>query len=286
MHVELDAVCHTYQPGTALSVDALKEASLSIDQTDFAAIVGPTGSGKSTLVQHLNGLLAPTAGRVLVDGVPPSRQAARELRSHVGLVFQFPENQFFEATVSEDVAFGPRNQSCGAVEASKRVTEALDMVGLDPDLFGSRNPFELSGGEKRRVAIAGVLAMRPRIIVLDEPTAGLDPLGRRDLMAHLRDLHYREGIGVVIVSHALDEIAELVERLIVMREGRIVFDGRPSVAFEREELLARAGLDPPQGVATLAALRRRGLDVAPGAVTIDDVAQAVADAVVGRSDET
>ncbi len=285
MHIELDAVCHTYQPGTALSVDALKEASLSIDQTDFAAIVGPTGSGKSTLVQHLNGLLAPTAGRVLVDGVPPKRQAARELRSHVGLVFQFPENQFFEATVREDVAFGPRNLSCGAVEAGKRVTEALDMVGLDPDLFGPRNPFELSGGEKRRVAIAGVLAMRPRIIVLDEPTAGLDPVGRRELMAHLRDLHYREGIGVVIVSHALDEIAELVERLIVMREGRIVFDGRPSVAFEREELLARAGLDPPQGVATLAALRRRGLDVAPGAVTIDDVARAVADAVE-KSDET
>lgn len=279
MQIELEDVTFTYQPGTALAVEAIRGVDLALDQTDFAGIVGPTGSGKSTLVQHLNGLLAPTSGRVLVDGNPLARRMARTLRADVGLVFQFPENQFFEATVSEDVAFGPRNLGCSAAETAQRVEQALGMVGLDAGAFGSRNPFELSGGEKRRVAIAGVLAMHPRILVLDEPTAGLDPLGRRDIVRRLRDLHYRDGIGVVIVSHALDEIAELIERLIILREGKLVFDGRPSVAFGRAELLARAGLEPPQGVAIVEALRERGCNVPAGAVRIDDVVEAVAGAL-------
>jgi len=281
MQLELEAVGFVYQPGTALAVEALRDVSVAVGQTDFAGIVGPTGSGKSTLVQHLNGLLIPTTGRVLIDGVPLVRAAARGLRTHVGLVFQFPENQFFEATVAEDVGFGPRNLGCSGVETRQRIAEALDMVGLDPGVFGGRNPFELSGGEKRRVAIAGVLAMRPRILVLDEPTAGLDPVGRRELMSNLRDLHYREGIGVVVVSHALDEIAELVERLIVLRAGAIVFDGRPSVAFGRGELLARAGLEPPQGVRIANALREKHCDIPLSTVRMDDLAEAIARATKG-----
>lgn len=281
MQIELEEVGFVYQPGTALAVEALRDVNLVIDQTDFAGIVGPTGSGKSTLVQHLNGLLAPTSGRVLVDGVQLGRTAARPLRAHVGLVFQFPENQFFEATVREDVAFGPRNVGCSTAETKERVADALKMVGLNPDAFGPRNPFELSGGEKRRVAIAGILAMRPRILVLDEPTAGLDPVGRRDLMRSLRDLHYRGGIGVVIVTHALDEIAELAERLVVLRGGTVVFDGRPSVAFGRSELLARSGLEPPQGIRVANALRERGCDIPVSATRIDEIADAIAAASRG-----
>lgn len=283
MQIELEEVRYTYQPGTALAVEALRGVSVSVDQTDFVGIVGPTGSGKSTLAQHMNGLLSPTSGRVLVDGEPIGRRApARQLRGWVGLVFQFPENQFFEATVAEDVAFGPRNLGLSAGDSEARVTEALDMVGLDSAAFSRRNPFNLSGGEKRRVAIAGVLAMRPKILVLDEPTAGLDPVGRQELMARLRELHYRRGIGVVIVSHALDEIAELVERLIVMRSGDVVFDGRPGVAFGRPELLARSGLELPQGAAILADLGARGCDVASGAVRLEDVAKAILSAVGPR----
>lgn len=282
MQLELEEVTFTYQPGTALAVEALRQIDVAIDQTDFAGIVGPTGSGKSTLAQHLNGLLAPTTGRVLVDGEPLQRFGARNLRTLVGLVFQFPENQFFEATVTEDVGFGPRNIGCRAREVRERVAWALEMVGLDPVSFGSRNPFQLSGGEKRRVAIAGVLATRPRIIVLDEPTAGLDPVGRQELMDSLRDLHYREGIGVVVISHALDEMAELVERLIVLREGRIVFDGRPRVAFGRGELLSRAGLEPPQGVSLLTALEERGCAVEAAGVKMDDVVSGIVAAMRAR----
>lgn len=279
MQVDLEDVSFTYQSGTALAVEALRDVTMGVGQTDFVGIAGPTGSGKSTLVQHLNGLLIPTSGQVLVDGILSARVPTRQLRASVGLVFQFPENQLFEATVADDVAFGPRNLGCPGAETISRVDEALRMVGLDAETYGRRNPFELSGGEQRRVAIAGVLAMRPRILVLDEPTAGLDSVGRRDLTQRLRDLHYGEGIGIVVVSHALDEIAELVERLIIMREGRIVFDGRPRASFGRTELLSRAGLQPPQGVALLAALRRRGVIVDCDRTDADSVAQAIAQAL-------
>lgn len=263
-----------------MAADALRDVSLALDQTDLAGIVGPTGSGKSTLIQHLNGLLAPTSGRVLVDDAPIGAEiSARRLHTAVGLVFQFPEHQLFEATVAEDVGFGPRNLGCDREEIRQRVDTALEMVGLDAEAFGARNPFELSGGEKRRVAIAGVLALRPRILVLDEPTAGLDPPGRRELMKNLRDLHYKQGIGIVIVSHAVDEIAEIVERLIVLKQGTVVFDGLPSVAFGRSELLAGAGLEPPQGAAIITALAERGCAVDSKALGIDEVAEAIAAAL-------
>jgi len=253
-------------------VRALQDVDFTVAQTDLIGIAGATGSGKSTLIQHLNGLLEPTSGRVLVDGSPMEKTPRRGFRGEVGLVFQFPENQLFEATVAEDVAFGPANLGVPPAEIEERVASALQTVGLDPAAFGHRNPFELSGGEKRRAAIAGVLAMRPKILVLDEPTAGLDPVGKRDLMQTLRRLHFREGMGIVVVSHALDEISEVIKRLVILREGRIVFDGRPSVAFAREELLARSGLDLSQAAAFARELRRCGVGLEESAFRFEQVA--------------
>ncbi len=285
MLLRLEEVTFTYLPGSPLACTALRDVDLAIDRGEFVGIVGPTGSGKSTLAQHLNGLLAPSSGRVLVDGREPGRGIPlREMRRRVGLLFQFPEAQLFEETVLHDVGFGPRSMALESNEVERRSRSALRSVGLDPEVFGPRNPFSLSGGEMRRVAIAGVLAMEPECLVLDEPTAGLDGCGRAELMGHLAELH-RAGLTVVMVSHDVDELAAAAERIVVMRSGSVVMDGPTREVFSDVDGLRAAGIEVPQIPALMDHLRQAGLDV-PGDVTrAADAARAVLAVLGGGSSE-
>lgn len=246
MQVTLENVTHTYQPGSPFQATAIKEVTLEIREGDFLALIGHTGSGKSTLAQHINGLLRPTEGRVLLDGkdIHEKGFSKKELRQKIGLVFQYPEHQLFEETVKKDVAFGPRNLGLPQEEIDVRVKEALETVGLGGEEFAEKSPFELSGGQMRRVALAGVLAMRPQMLVLDEPAAGLDPQSRDDMLEMISSLH-RQGTTVVMVSHAMDDVARFATRAVVMEQGRIVMDGTPEEIFRHGEELERMGLDVP-----------------------------------------
>ncbi len=231
--IRCDHVTYVYGRGTPLEVQALTDVSLVIGAGEFVGIIGATGSGKSTLVQHFNGLLRPTSGRVQVDDVDihARRVDRRRIRQQIGLLFQYPEYQLFEETVLDDVAFGPRTLGLPDAEARARARSALEQVGLPPDRFGPRSPFGLSGGEMRRAAISGVLAMDPRMLILDEPTAGLDPRGRHDLMEHLRRLHAHGGLTVALVTHSMDAVEQLGQRLLVLHQGRLVADGPTRAVF-------------------------------------------------------
>jgi energy-coupling factor transport system ATP-binding protein len=252
VRIELEDVHHVYSPGTAFEVPALRGVSLTVEPQEILAVVGGTGSGKSTLVQHLNLLLKPTRGRVLVDGADVTGMKPSELRRRVGLVFQFPEAQLFEGSVREDVAFAPRQLGLSAGAVEERVREALEE--LDVLELAGRNPFSLSGGERRRVAIAGVLAMDPEVLVLDEPTAGLDPVARREMLEIVR--RFRSGgRSVVLVSHDLDEVAEVADRVCVLERGRVAALGSAAEVFYANPELA------PATVRVVAGLRRRGLEV-------------------------
>jgi energy-coupling factor transport system ATP-binding protein len=239
--------------------------------------VGPTGSGKSTLVQHFNGLLRPTEGRVVVDGVEvrPGSPAVRDVRRKVGLLFQYPEHQLFEATVFDDVAFGPRNLGLDPEEVAERVRESLGWVGLDPDRFGPRSPFSLSGGEMRRVAIAGVLAMRPQVLVLDEPTAGLDPAGRREILGRIRELHRKARLTVVLISHSMDDVARLCQRVVVLHQGRVFLDAPVREAFAQADRLRSIGLDVPRATDVLLRLRAAGLPVRCDRLTVEEACEEI-----------
>ncbi len=261
MQVTLEHVTHTYQPGSPFQATAIRDVSLTIREGEFVALIGHTGCGKSTLVQHINGLLKPTEGRVLLDGQDIHEKGfdIRELRRKVGLVFQYPEHQLFEETVAKDVAFGPRNQGIPADEIQVRVREALAKVGLDPDAVSEKSPFELSGGQMRRVAMAGVLAMRPRILVLDEPAAGLDPQSREDMLQLILGLHH-QGSTIVMVSHSMDDVARFASRTVVMERGRIVMDDAPEAIFRQAQRLGEMGLDVPSVCRLGLRLREMGLD--------------------------
>lgn len=265
LSIALEHIEYLYMPKTPFERQALSDVSAIIDEGSFTAIAGHTGSGKSTLLQHLNGLLHPTRGRVLVDGVDlqpadkKMRQAVKEARHKVGMVFQYPEQQLFEETVEADVAFGPRNLGCTEQEISQRVQEALQLVHLDYDTYAKRSPFQLSGGQKRRVAIAGVLALRPKYLVLDEPTAGLDPRGREELIRTIRRLHEKQGMTIIFVSHNMDDIARLADHLLVLNQGRLVCDDVPKHAFAQEAMLREAGLRPPHVLKLMQDLCAAGL---------------------------
>ena len=246
MQVILENVTHTYQPGSPFQATAIRNVNLTIEQGEFLALIGHTGSGKSTLAQHIHGLLKPTSGRVLLDGkdIHDKDFDKKEVRRRVGLVFQYPEHQLFEESVEKDIAFGPKNLGLSADEIKIRVEEALEKVNLTQDGLKEKSPFELSGGQMRRVAIAGVLAMRPEILVLDEPAAGLDPKSREDMLQLIANLH-RNGTTVVMVSHAMDDVARFATRAVVMEKGTIAMTGTPEEIFQHGPQLEKMGLGVP-----------------------------------------
>lgn len=275
MSIRVNDLVHIYQAGTPLATEALRGVTLEIQEGEFFGLIGQTGSGKSTLIQHLNGLLKPTRGSVEVDGQNLWERGTnlKAIRQKVGLVFQYPEHQLFEETVFADVAFGPRNMGLPEEEVKERVEEALAMVGLDGEI-ADRSPFELSGGQKRRVAIAGVLAMRPKYLILDEPTAGLDPMGRQEILGEISALQ-QQGVTVVLVSHNMEEVARLVSRLAVMHDGRLIAQGTPAEVFSKGELLEEVGLALPQIAQLMHRLRERGLDIPVDIYTVEEAREAI-----------
>lgn len=285
MSIVIEKLNYVYMAGGPYETHALHDVSLTIEDGEFIGLIGHTGSGKSTLVQHLNGLLKPSSGRILVDGLDLADKQTdkRAVRRKVGLVFQYPENQLFEETVEKDIAFGPKNLGLDDAEISRRVREAMAKVALDYDRLKDRSVFELSGGQMRRVAIAGVLAMEPGTLVLDEPCAGLDPKGREEILGLIRRLHEQAGTTIVMVSHSMDDVASLAERVIVMNRGEVFMDGAPREVFSRGEDLRAIGLDVPQAVELAQRLRERGLPVPEGAYREEELQQAI-EAILGKGE--
>ena len=276
MSIALEHVNYVYSPGTAYEKHALKDVSFEIEQGQFVGIIGHTGSGKSTLIQHLNGLVKATSGKILYEGqnIYEEGYDMKKLRSQVGLVFQYPEYQLFEADVLSDVCFGPKNQGLSREECEKCAREALALVGF-PEKYYSQSPFELSGGQKRRVAIAGILAMHPRVLVLDEPTAGLDPKGRDEILDQIQHLHRETGMTVILVSHSMEDIANYVERIIVMNRGEKMLDGTPKEVFSHYKELEKVGLAAPQVTYVMHDLKERGFPVSTDATTIPEAADEI-----------
>ena len=282
MSIVLDHVSYTYMPGTPYCREALRDISLSVEPGEFIGIIGHTGSGKSTLVQHLNGLLRPLSGTVFVDGndLHAKNAATKQIRQRVGMVFQYPEHQLFEETVFDDVAFGPRNLGLTADEVNERVESALECVGLAPSQYAKRSPFRLSGGQMRRVAIAGVIALRPEYLVLDEPSAGLDPRGRDEIFEQILQLYQNTGMAVVLVTHNMEDVARMARRLLVMSRGQVEFDGRPSELFHDESIdLHNFGVSLPYVTALLKTLRLSGLMIDDTLLDKNAVADAIAEAL-------
>lgn len=270
MPIEVRDLTHIYNKGSTSESLALSGVSFRIDDGEFVGLIGPTGSGKSTLIQHLNGLLKPTSGQVLVDGrdIWEKGVSLRALRQKVGLIFQYAEQQVFEETAWEDIAFGPRNLGLSENEVRSRVEAAARMVGLSSDLL-QRSPFELSGGQLRRVAIAGVVSMKPQVLILDEPAAGLDPRGRDELLSNVQDMH-RSGMTVILVSHNMEDVARLCERLLVLNAGRLVADGSPREIFSKVDFISEVGLRAPDVVALMERLRGRGWQVRTDVVNVEE----------------
>ena len=281
MPIELKGVSYTYMKGTPFERAALRDVSLTIADGSLTAIAGHTGSGKSTLVQHLNGLLHPTQGEVLVDGVnlAGKKKEAALARRKVGMVFQYPEQQLFEETVAADIAFGPKNLELPEEEVERRVRAAMEFVQLDYESYKDVSPFKLSGGQMRRVAIAGVLALESQYLVLDEPTAGLDPQAREELLRRITELHRKKKLTIIFVSHNMQDIARMAERVVFMHDGRILVDAPPSEAFFADERMKEAGLAAPPTVALLSRLRQNGLPVEADAFTVEEAAKRIAKAI-------
>lgn len=272
MPIEVRHLTHIYAPGTPFENRALDDVSFTVNDGEFVGLIGHTGSGKSTLIQHLNALMTPTSGNVLVDGADINESAnRREVRRKVGLVFQYPEYQLFEETVEKDVAFGPKNQGLSEDEIRNRVREALTLVRL-PETEWQKSPFELSGGQKRRAAIAGVLAMKPRILILDEPAAGLDPAGRADMRSLIRDIHL-SGTTVMMVSHSMDDVARMCSRILVMNHGKLVLDGTPEAVFSNGEALEQMGLSLPGAARLRDRLNARGFAIPDSVYTVEQLAE-------------
>ena len=280
MSIVIEHLNYVYMQGGPYETKALDDVSLTIHDGEFVGLIGHTGSGKSTLVQHLNGLILPTSGQISMD-LADKNTDKRAIRRRVGLVFQYPENQLFEETVAKDIAFGPKNLGLDEAEIDRRVRTAMRRVALDYDKLSQRSVFELSGGQMRRVAIAGVLAMEPQTLVLDEPCAGLDPKGREEILGLISDLHRESGATIVMVSHSMDDVAALAERVIVMNHGKVAMDGAPREVFSRGEELRAIGLDVPQAVELAQKLREKGFDVPEGIYKIEEVRAAV-EAIVGK----
>ena len=281
--IRVENLVHTYGEGTPFCRSAVDGVTLDIYPGEFLGVIGHTGSGKSTLIQHLNGLLKPTAGRVLFHGrdIWADPKKIREVRFRVGLVFQYPEYQLFEDTVGKDIAFGPKNMGLSEAEIQQRVERAAAFAGLGPELL-DQSPFELSGGQKRRVAIAGVIAMEPEVLILDEPTAGLDPEGVESILGNIRDYHRAHNATIILVSHSMEEMARTVDRLVVVNGGKLPFEGTPREVFQHGDELERMGLGVPQLTRVFHRLRALGVDIDPSVYTLEQAKQTVLDALAKR----
>lgn len=271
MSIKIENLTYVYMPKTPFEKKALDNVSLEIEDGEFLAVIGHTGSGKSTLIQHLNGLLKPASGKIYVDGTDITDKDTRlvDIRKKVGLVFQYPEYQLFEETIAKDIAYGPTNLGLNEDEILRRVKKSMEMVGLDYDEYKDISPFELSGGQKRRVAIAGVIAMEPNVLILDEPTAGLDPAGRDDILEQIKFLHEKYNMTIILVSHSMEDVGKLAEKIIVMNDGHIELQGKPKEVFREIDTLERIGLAVPQVTYLMRELKRKGFNVSEDIFTVE-----------------
>lgn len=271
MSIKIENLTHIYMPRSPFEKVALDDVNIEVNNGDFIALIGHTGSGKSTLIQHMNGLLEASSGKIFVDGVEITKKGTKltDIRKKVGLVFQYAEYQLFEETIEKDISFGPKNLGLLDEEIAVRVKSAMKMVGLDYDTYKDKSPFDLSGGQKRRVAIAGVIAMEPSVLILDEPTAGLDPRGREDILGQIKMLHDEYNMTIILVSHSMEDVAKLAERVIVMNEGKVALEGKPEEVFKEIDILEQIGLGVPQVTYLMRALRNKGFDVSDEAYTIE-----------------
>ncbi|MDU4882511.1 energy-coupling factor transporter ATPase [uncultured Clostridium sp.] len=272
MSIKIENLTHVYMPKTPFEKKALDDVNLVIEDGDFLALIGHTGSGKSTLIQHLNGLLEPSSGRIIVDDIDLTNKETKltDIRKKIGLVFQYPEYQLFEETIEKDIAFGPNNLGLSQEEVSNRVKKSMEMVGLDYETYKDVSPFDLSGGQKRRVAIAGVIAMEPKVLILDEPTAGLDPKGRDDILEQIKILHEKYKMTIVLVSHSMEDVGKLAERIVVMNKGKVALTGKPAEIFKEVEVLEEIGLAVPQVTYLMRALKEKGFNVSDEVFTVEE----------------
>ena len=271
MSIKIENLTYVYMPKTPFEKKALDNVSLEIEDGEFLAVIGHTGSGKSTLIQHLNGLLKPASGKIYVDGTDITDKDTKlvDIRKKVGLVFQYPEYQLFEETIAKDIAYGPTNLGLNEDEILKRVKKSMEMVGLNYEEYKDISPFELSGGQKRRVAIAGVIAMEPKVLILDEPTAGLDPAGRDDILEQIKFLHEKYNMTIILVSHSMEDVGKLAEKIIVMNDGHIELQGKPKEVFREIDTLERIGLAVPQVTYLMRELKRKGFNVSEDIFTVE-----------------
>ncbi|URN41111.1 energy-coupling factor transporter ATPase [Peptoniphilus genitalis] len=283
--IEINNLSHIYSPGLPFEKKAVDDISLKIEENEFIGLIGHTGSGKSTFIQHLNGLLKPSSGEIIIDGtrVDKSGSNLTDLRKKVGLVFQYPEYQLFEETIERDIAFGPRNLDISEEEVQERVKASMESVGLDYETYKDKSPFELSGGLKRRVAIAGVLAMEPKVLILDEPTAGLDPRGRDEILSEIKSIHENRKITVILVSHSMEDVAKIAERIIVFDKGKVFLDGEPREIFRNEDKLLGVGLGIPQITSLMRTLKKKGLDINEDAITVEEAKESLKKYLRGAS---
>lgn len=271
MSIKIENLVHIYMPKSPFEKVALNNVNIEIEDGEFIALIGHTGSGKSTLIQHMNGLLKPTSGRILVDSEDITKPNIKltDIRKKVGLVFQYPEYQLFEETIEKDIEYGPRNLGLDQEEITRRVKKSMKMVGLDYEKYRNHSPFDLSGGQKRRVAIAGVIAMEPKVLILDEPTAGLDPKGRDDILEQIKILHREYKMTIILVSHSMEDVGKLAERIVVMNKGEVALEGSPSKVFKEVEKLESIGLAVPQVTYLMRALKSKGFNVSDDIYTIN-----------------
>lgn len=285
MSIEIKGISYIYDQGNPFETRALDQVTLTIKKGEFVGLIGHTGSGKSTLIQHLNGLLKPTEGSIFINEkeITLPKVNLNNVRKQVGLVFQYPEYQLFEETVGKDIAFGPQQLGLDPKEIEARVREAMELVGLNFEKDKDRSPFELSGGQKRRAAIAGVIAMKPEILILDEPTAGLDPIGREDVLKQIKNLHTRYGMTVILVSHSMEEIARYTERILVMDQGKLILAGTPGEVFKHVEKLKQIGLGIPQVTQLSHDLKKKGIHLGDTIFTVEQAKEALLAYVKGES---
>ncbi|KZL93205.1 energy-coupling factor transporter ATPase [Clostridium magnum] len=271
MSIKIENLTHIYMKGSPFEKKALDNVNITINQGEFVALIGHTGSGKSTLIQHINGLLKPDSGKIIIEDIDITQKKINLnfIRKKVGLVFQYPEYQLFEETIEKDIAFGPKNLGLSDDEINRRVKRAMVMVGLEYEKYKDKSPFELSGGQKRRVAIAGVVAMEPKILILDEPTAGLDPKGRDDILGKIKDLRKEYNMTIILVSHSMEDVAKLADRVLVMHKGRCILDGTPSKVFKEADTLESVGLAVPQVTYLVKNLREKGFNISEDIFTVE-----------------